>query len=86
MDDLLSSLETAECTTHHTADTLVIGLEYILAYWQLSVTNLSVATTDNARNIFSALDNLDWPYVTCFAHTIHLGIHKAMEVPEITRV
>ena len=49
------------------------------------MTYLRGATTDNARNIVLALDNLDWPHVGCFAHTLQLGVKKAMEVPEIAR-
>lgn len=42
-------------------------------------------TTDNARNIVLALENLTWPHVGCFAHTFQLGVQKAMDVPEMTR-
>lgn len=79
-------LDTAECTTDHTADNLAAGLEDIPARWQLSVNNLNGTTTDNDRNIVSALDNLDWPRVRCFAHTNHLGIQKEMEVPVFLRL
>ena len=78
-------LETAEFTTNHTADNLAISLQDLLARWKLPMTCLSGATTDNARNIVLALDNLDWPHIGCFAHTLQLGVQKAMEVPEIAR-
>ena len=78
-------LETAECTSDHTANNLAICLEEMLTHCQLPVTSLSWATTDNARNIVLAHENLNWPHVGCFAHTFQFGVQKAMEVPEIAR-
>ena len=54
----------------------------MLSSWQLPVTSLSRATTDNARNI---LENLNGSIVGCFAHTFPLGVQKSMEVSELAR-
>ena len=48
--------------------------------------SLNAATTDNARNIVLALENLTWPHVGCIVHTFQLGVQKAMDVPEMARV
>ena len=32
-----------------------------------------------------ALESLDWPHQCCFAHTLQLGVNKAMELPEIAK-
>ena len=53
----------------------------MLICWQLPVTSLSGDTTNNARNIVLALENLNWPHVGCLL--LQLGVQKAMEVPEI---
>lgn len=45
----------------------------------------SAATTNNARNIVAALGILHWQQLGCFAHTIQLGVKKAMTVPEMVR-
>ena len=78
-------LETAESTTDHTAVNLATGLEEVLARWQLPLSKLSGATTDNARNITAALEILGWQQLGCFAHTLQLGVHKAMALPEMIR-
>ena len=48
-------LETAECTTDHTAANLATGLEEALEHWELPANNISVATTDNAKTITAAI-------------------------------
>ena len=78
-------LETAESTTDNTAVNLATGLEEVLARWQLPLSKLSGATTDNARNITAALEILGWQQLGCFAHTLQLGVHKAMALPEMIR-
>ena len=78
-------LETAECSTDHTAANLATGLEEALECWKLPSTNISAATTDNAKNITAAVESLGWKQFGCFAHTLHLGVQKAMAVPEMAK-
>ena len=78
-------LEVAASTVDHTAQNLAACLEDAFARWKLPISCLSGMTTDNARNIISALDSLEWPHLGCFAHTIQLSVQKAMEVPEVAK-
>jgi len=78
-------LETTESSVSHTAANLATGLEEVLARWKLSLTSLSAATTDNAKNIVAALEILDCQRFGCFSHTLQLGVQKAMAVPEVAR-
>jgi hypothetical protein len=68
-----------------TAQNLATGLEDVFSRWKLPISRLGGMTTDNARNTISALDSLEWSHLGCFAHTIQLGVHKAMEVPEVAK-
>ena len=78
-------LETSEITTDHTAENLGIFLEELMKRWKINVSMLSAATTDNARNIVLAVTALDWPHFGCFAHTLQLGVQKAMDIPEMRK-
>ena len=71
--------------TDHTAANLATGLEESLTRWKLPMIKFSAATTDNARNIVAAHEILHWQQLGCFAHTLPLGVKKAMAVPEMAR-
>lgn len=78
-------LETAESTQDHTACNLAAGMKVAFERWELKAALLSVAVTDNAKNISLAIEQLDWLHVGCFAHTLQLGVQKAMELPEMAK-
>ena len=78
-------LETAETSEDHTACNLATGMEEGFERWNLKAASLSAAVTDNARNISLAIEQLDWSHVGCFAHTIQLGVQKAMELPKVAQ-
>ena len=79
-------LETAESTEDHTASSLAAAMKVALERWELKPERLSVAVTDNARNISLAIEQLNKLHVGCFAHTLQLGVQKAMELPEMAKV
>ena len=78
-------LETAESLEDHIACNLAAGMEVVFDRWDLNATILSAAVTDNAKNISLAVKQLNWSHVSCFAHTLQLGVQKAMELPEMSR-
>jgi len=46
---------------------------------------LAAATTDYGSNVVSALDQLDWINVRCFAHKLQLAVLKAVDVPAVSK-
>ena len=42
-------------------------------------------TTDSGSNILAAVDLLQWPHVSCFSHTLQLGVEKAMKLPQVAK-
>ena len=79
-------LDTAELSSEHTGVNLASELEESLHNWNLPADKLVAVTTDNARNIVNALGILQWQHFGCFAHTLQLGVKKAMDVPQISKV
>ena len=78
-------LETAKSTEDHTASGLAAAMKVALERWELKPECLSVAVTDNAKNISLAIEQLNKLHVGCFAHTLQLGVQKAMELPEMAK-
>ena len=72
-------LETSEVMTDHTAPNLAAGLKDALERWRLPLGKLSAE-----EYICLALENLDIEHIGCFAHTIQLGVQKAMDLPEMS--
>jgi len=75
-------LGTAEVMTDHTAPNLAAGLKDLLERWKLPLGKLTAAVTDNARNIYLALQILNAMHICCFAQTTQLGVQKVMDLPE----
>jgi len=69
-------LDTKEFQEEHTGIQIAAELRDILENWDLSEECLLAAITDNGSNIVSALDQLDWINVRCFAHTLQLAVLK----------
>ena len=78
-------LDTTEITTEHTAVNLSVELKESLAKWDLIEEKLVAVTTDNARNIVNAIELLHWQHFGCFAHTLQLGVKKAMELTPVAK-
>ena len=75
-------LDTSELSLEHTGVNLAHELETTFNQWGLQPNKLVAITTDNAKNIVNAIDHLDWLHLGCFAHTLQLGVKKAMDVPQ----
>lgn len=39
---------------------------------------LPCITTDNGANIVAAVNKLNWPWLNCFGHNLHLAVTNAM--------
>ena len=58
----------------------------ILNEWQLSPSNQVCLTTDSGANIVKAASDLNWSWISCFGHNLHLAITYAMkDEPRISR-
>ena len=63
----------------HTADNLVVVLQGVLESWGLPENRLACATTDNGSNIVAAMRKLEWSWLPCFGHNLHLAITNSMK-------
>ena len=78
-------LGTSEFPESHTAENVVEALQHILQDWKLPADSLSIATTDNGRNIALAMEILGWPHMPCFSHTLQLAVEDTMKLPEVSK-
>ena len=84
--DLCSHLlDITELPKEHTAANLASDMEECLDYWNLPVTKLAAVMSDNASNIVLAINMLQWQHFGCFAHTLQLGVRKALDIPQLSR-
>ena len=79
-------LQTLYVPKDHTAETLADGMNEILNEWQPSPSNQVCLTTDSGANIVKAASDLNWSWISCFGHNLHLAITYAMkDEPRISR-
>ena len=72
-------LQTLYMPADHTAENLADGMKDILQHWHLSSTKQVCITTDPRANVVKAVRDLDWPWMSCFGHKLHLAITNAMK-------
>ena len=72
-------LQTLYMPADHTAENLADGMKEILEEWHLSSTRQVCITTDSGANVVKAVRDLDWPWMSCFGHNLHLAITNAMK-------
>lgn len=73
-------LECAILHGGHTSSNLSSVLDRIVKYWGLEK-KLVAAVSDNAANIKHAIStDLGWKHFGCFAHTLNLVVHNALEI------
>lgn len=58
----------------HTAEMIKDALEESLELWQLPKNKCAAFTTDSGANIKAAIDMLGIPQLSCFDHTVQLGV------------
>ena len=80
-------LETRHCPQSHTGENLATKLEDMLNAWNLSVAQLSVATTNNGANIVLAMEMLGWGHFRYFSHSVPLSLNfiGQIQCPQMLR-
>ena len=78
-------LKTREFIESHSAENIMLELEEIVHQWGLLRSKLAAVVTDNGKNIVRAINDLEWPHVSCFSHTLQLAVLEAVKIPEISR-
>ena len=75
-------LETLYTPVDHTAENLADGMKVILENWNLSSTKQVCITTDSGAKVVKAVQDLGWPWMSCFGHNLHLAITNSMKDDE----
>uniref|UniRef100_A0A9J7X3Z0 HAT C-terminal dimerisation domain-containing protein n=1 Tax=Cyprinus carpio carpio TaxID=630221 RepID=A0A9J7X3Z0_CYPCA len=71
-------LETVFMPENHTSDNISDALRHAFEEWSLDKNKLACITTDNGANIVAAVKKLNWPWLNCFGHNLHLAVTNAM--------
>jgi len=71
-------LETVFMPENHTSDNISDALRHTFEEWSLDEKKLACITTDNGANIVAAVKKLNWPWLNCFGHNLHLAVTNAM--------
>ncbi|KAK7898280.1 hypothetical protein WMY93_019133 [Mugilogobius chulae] len=71
-------LQTAFMPQNHTAENLAEVLQSAFSEWSLDKNKLTCITTDNGANIVAAVRKMDWPWLNCFGHNLHLAVTNAV--------
>ncbi|RXN10424.1 zinc finger BED domain-containing 1-like protein [Labeo rohita] len=71
-------LETVFMPENHTSDNISDALRHAFEEWSLDEKKLACITTDNGANIVAAVKKLNWPWLNCFGHNLHLAVTNAM--------
>ena len=70
----------------HTTENIVQKIKDALSEWNLSITGIVAATTDNGANITTGINLLDVIQLPCFSHTLQLAAEKALKLPDISKL
>ncbi|KAM4590974.1 E3 SUMO-protein ligase ZBED1-like [Odontesthes bonariensis] len=71
-------LETVFMPQNHTAENIAEALHSAFDAWSLDQNKLACITTDNGANIVAAVRKLQWTWLNCFGHNLHLAVTNAM--------
>ncbi|KAK7918646.1 hypothetical protein WMY93_009930 [Mugilogobius chulae] len=71
-------LQTVFMPQNHTAENLAEVLQSAFSEWSLDKNKLTCITTDNGANIVAAVRKMDWPWLNCFGHNLHLAVTNAV--------
>ena len=70
----------------HTAENIVQEIRDALSEWNLSITEIVAATTDNGANITAGISLLGVIQLPCFSHTLQLAVEQALKLPDISKL
>lgn len=66
----------------HNAENLQETLLNIIEQWNISVDEISGCTTDNGSNILKCMQLLSWNHISCFGHTLNIGVKRVFQTPK----
>ena len=78
-------LATREVTDGHTAETISLELSDVIAEWELDDKVFGM-TTDNAKNVKNAVDNLGYTHFGRIGHILQLSISRGLQLGFVARV
>ena len=70
----------------HAAENIVQEIRDALSEWNLSITRIVAATTDNGANITAGISLLGVTQLPCFSHTLQLAVEQALKLPDISKL
>ena len=79
-------LSTVGMPEQHTGKNIADRLRQLVLQWNIEEDNISAVVHDNARNMDTALYELGWPDVPCFAHTLQLAVSNGLALSDVSRV
>ena len=70
----------------HTAVNISEEVTDVLSEWNMPVSGIVVATTDNGASITAAVELLTVPHLPCFSHTLQLAVEQALKLAEVSKL
>ena len=70
----------------HTAVNISEEVTDVLSQWNMPVSGIVVATTDNGANITAAVELFGVSRLPCFSHTLQLAVEQALKLPEVSKL
>ena len=84
---LISNVLTTEAMPErHTGVNIAERIREAMNKWQVQDEIVSGIVHDNAANMLTAVDDLGWNHMSCFAHTLQLAVNKGLDNTTISRV
>jgi hypothetical protein len=68
------------------APQIALQIESILKQWEIPLTKIVAAVTDNAPNMIKAIEILQLDRVPCTAHTLNLAMEDLFKDPELDKL
>ena len=69
-----------------TAENIVQEIRDTLSVWNLSVTRIVAATTDNRANITAGISLLGVTQLQCFSHTLQSAVEQTLKLSDISKL
>lgn len=70
----------------HTGVNIAERICEAMSKWQVEDEFVSGIVHDNAANMLTAVDDLGWNHMSCFAHTLQLAVNKGLDNTTISQV
>ncbi|KAF0706115.1 zinc finger BED domain-containing protein 4-like, partial [Aphis craccivora] len=70
----------------HTATNLKDIIESTLKDWNIPISKVSAATTDNGTNVIKAVQLMGLNHISCFGHTLNNGVTSSMNLNPVKTI